>query len=127
MSYQGSEPGAGFDFTKLPKVSHDVYELPEGRKGWTFQGLGRIGIFSYIAALVLSIVLLGATSTEATVAVLMRLTAIGIGFVPIILGIVGLFFKVGRWWALVTLLAGVILFPFFMAWIFISFSYIVMF
>ena len=128
MSGSQPEPGAGFDYTSLPKENHDDYELPDGRGGWAFQGFGRISVFVYILSLVLCIMLIGSQSTASSeLATIQGITSLAIGCIPFIFGLIGLFSKVGRWWSLVTMIAGVVLFPWFMAIVFISFSYIVMF
>ena len=126
MSQQNPAPGSGFDYTSLPKANHDDYELEEARTGWTFQGVGRIAIFTYLAALVLCIVLMG-TQTTSPIPDANFYAAATISLAPLFSGLIGLFRKVGRWWSLVSLLASVIVNTCFLSIVFILFAQVVMF
>lgn len=119
-------PGGGFDYSKLPKVNHDEYELPEGRSGWAFQETGRTAILVYIAVLVLCIVITGASQTSPLKDLLANIS-LGLSIVPAVFGIVGIFRKAGRWWSVVATLATIILNPFLLSAIFIAFAGVVMF
>ena len=124
-----TDPNVGFDYTKLPKVSHDEYELPEGRTGWTFQGVGRLAIFVYIAAIVLDIVIFGSIRTmeDLNLQNLAATAMIIIGVVPGVFAIIGLIKKPGRWWALLILIATIVLNPALLAIIFSLFVSVIAF
>jgi hypothetical protein len=116
----------GYDYTKLPKVSYDDYDIPDGRTGWSFQETGRISILAYIATVVICVVIVGKGQTSSDVNLFVSI-ALGTSFLPAIFGIIGLFRKPGRWWSLLTLIATFVINPFLLAIVFILFAGVVTF
>jgi hypothetical protein len=122
-----SEPG--YDYSKLPKVNHDDYELPEGRNGWNFQETGRLAILVYLLVVILEIVVAGNASSTLLNGTSVALVTGGIigSLIPAVIGFIGLFRRAGRWWSLVAFIATFVLNPFVLSIVFILFGFVVAF
>jgi len=118
----------GFDYTQLPKVNHDDYDIPDSRGGWHIKSFGGLTLLIYAISVLLCIVLWGnASAEESRFSGWLDDLAVLVGAIPLILGIIGLFIKVGRWHSLITLILSIVFNPVFAAVVFIQFSFIVAF